>query len=128
MFEKASRLKLRFETSRGILATEDLWDLPLSSVRGTNLDELAIGLNRQLKDSQTESFVAANPRKDEVLELKFEIVKRVIEVKLAEAAQAKLAADKKAQKQRLLEIIARKQDQQLESTSLEDLQKMVADL
>ena len=31
MFTKASRLKLRFQSPAGLLSSEDLWDLPLTS-------------------------------------------------------------------------------------------------
>ena len=49
MFEKASRLKLRFSTSIGMLSAEDLWDLPLSSRNGTaNLDDVARNLDVDL--------------------------------------------------------------------------------
>lgn len=129
MFEKASRMKLRFETAKGIITVEDLWDLPLTSPRGLpNLDQLAIDLNRRVRENQTESFVVTNPRKDEALELKFDIVRHVISVRLAEQATAKELADRKAKKERLLEIIDRKQNQALEQAPLEELQKMVAEL
>ena len=41
MFEKASRLKLRFKTQNGIIAVDDLWDLTLDS-----LNTLAKALNK----------------------------------------------------------------------------------
>ena len=55
-------------------------------------------------------------------------MKRIIEVRLAEVEVAKQAADKRARKERLLEIIAGKQDEQLKGASLDELQKMVAEL
>ena len=51
MFEKASRAKIRFETSKGSLTVEDLWDLPLTSNTGkADLDDIARGLHSQLKE------------------------------------------------------------------------------
>jgi hypothetical protein len=50
LFEKASRLKLRFSSPAGLLTVEDLWDLPLSAqAKVANLDDIAKGLNKTLE-------------------------------------------------------------------------------
>lgn len=128
MFEKASRLKLRFMTPRGGVTTEDLWDLPLTSENGLSLDSLARELHRELKTSEEESFVKPKTSANTTLTLKFEIVKRVIEVKLAEAEARLQATERKNKKEKLLGIIAEKEDAKLMKTSLADLKKMVDDL
>lgn len=128
MFEKATRLKLRYESTRGALSTEDLWDLPLTSTNGPSLDNLAQGLSKQLKETTTESFVVKTTVADSTLQLKFDVVKHIIDVRLAERDKAALAKETKEKKERILSIISRKQDETLENTSLEDLQKMVASL
>ncbi len=127
MFEKAARLKLRFESSNGALSVEDLWDLPLTggTANKTNLDKIAMALSRQLKEEATESFVNKPPRPNGELQLKFDIVKHVIDVRMAEAEAAKNKADSKAKKDRIMEIIAKKQDAALENASTEELLKMV---
>lgn len=128
-FETAVRSKFRFETNRGLVSTEDLWDMRLSSRDGFNLDEIAKSLHKELKDqSDMVSFVSPALASNVLLQEKFEIVKHVIDVKLAERNAAEEAAKKSAKKQKLLEIIARKQDQELEGASVEDLQRMVNDL
>jgi hypothetical protein len=55
-------------------------------------------------------------------------VKHIIHVRQAENEADRVAADKREKKQRLMEIIARKQDQDLEGRSLEELQEMVTSL
>ena len=117
-FEKASRLKLRFKTSVGSIATEDLWDVTLES-----LNTLAKSLNKELKDAQEESFIGTRSKANTILELKFEIVKYVIKVKLEEAETRKNAADKKAAKEKIMELINRKKDEALSSKSIEELEK-----
>ena len=126
MFEKADRMKLRFDTVKGPLAAEDLWDLPLTSTTGrANLDDIAKGLFRQLKESDEVSFVQPAQSTDKVTQLKFEIVKHVIEVRVAERDAAELARKNKEKKQLILGIIAQKENEQLSNTSLDELRTMV---
>lgn len=129
MFEKASKLKLRFESSKGLLSVEDLWDLPLTSATGkANLDDVARAVHRQLKSDDSISFVNTSQKTDEVTQLKMDIVKHVIAAKMAENAQAAKAHDLREKKQRIMEIMARKQDEALASSSMDDLQKMLDSL
>lgn len=125
LFEKASRQKLRFDTVKGSLTIEDLWDLPLTSQRGASLDEIAKGLNRELKDTAQESFVLPATTTNTLAQLKFDIVKHVIDVRQAENAAALVKREAAEKKQRILGIIAKKQDEKLENTSLEELEQMV---
>lgn len=118
MFEKASRMKLRYQTNRGVISVEDLWDLSLES-----LDTIAISLNKKLKESQTESFIKTKTKDTTELELKFNIVKHIIDVKLSEAEARKNAAEKRAKKQKLMDLIAKKQDAELEGKSVDELMK-----
>lgn len=126
MFEKASRLKLRFDTTKGQVTAEDLWDLPLTSTVGkANLDDVARALHKQLKSGDDVSFVDTAKKSDSIVQLKFDLVKYVIEVKLAENAarnQAAAAADKK---QRIMQILAERQDDSLKTASDDDLKKML---
>ncbi len=125
MFEQASRLKLRYDTRLGQLSVEDLWDLPLTGA--VSLDGIAIGLHKQTQNESI-SFVVTENRTDPSVQLRFDIVQHIINVRLAEkklADDARVTAEKK---QKLLSIIARKEDTELEGASLEDLRAMVADL
>jgi hypothetical protein len=85
MFEQAARLKVRYSTAKGQLTVEDLWDLPLTSTTGkANLNDIAKGLNRELKNADDEDFVNRATSTNTELALKFDIVKHIIAVRLAE--------------------------------------------
>ena len=60
--------------------------------------------------------------------MKFDIVKDIISDKLTEKAEKETAKEKKAEKARLLEILARKQDQSLENMSESELLKKIQEL
>lgn len=126
-FIAATRLKLRFDTPKGQATIEDLWDLPLTSGTGkANLDDIAKGLHRDLRASaDTQSFVTpASNGSNAELELKFEIVKHVIDVRIAERDKAADAAKRREAKQNILAIIAKKEAEQIEGLPLEELKKM----
>ena len=127
LFIRASRAKIRFQTAVGMLTTEDLWDLPLSAKNKVDLDGIARNLYNTIREQDDVSFVKPVP-KDDYLQLAFDIVKHIIDVRVAERDAAAQAADKAAKKSKLLEVIARKQDQELENASVEELQKMVQEL
>jgi hypothetical protein len=128
MFEQASKMKLRIETDKGRISVEDLWDLPLISNTGLNLDDIAKNLNRDLKESAEESFVVKKNKVNDVLELKFSIVKRIIEVKLADVEKRKNAAEIKAKKEMILEIIGDKETDTLKGKSKAALKKLYDEL
>lgn len=124
MFDQAVRLKLRFETKRGQVSAEDLWDLPL-----TELDRVAVQLQSKLRESANEtSFITPAGPKDNAMQLRFDVAKHIIDVRLKERDDAKAARDKSAKKQQLLEVLARKQNAELEGKSTEELTAMINSL
>ena len=128
IFEQAFRLKLRFDSPKGQLTVEDLWDVPLTSATGkANLDDIARSLNKLIKECADEvSFVTPTaPSANVDLRLGFEIVKYVIGVRVKERDEAKQAEDRKAKKQQLMALIDRKVNMELEGKSLEELRSMV---
>ncbi|MBW6433754.1 hypothetical protein KZ829_08355 [Actinoplanes hulinensis] len=122
IFEKATREKFRYPSTKGLLTTEQLWDLPLTAKAGFSLDDVAKAVNAELKAIDTESFVATatNPAKA-TLETKLEVVKHVIAFRLAEEQAAKAAAAKKLEKEKLLAVLGRKQDAVLENLTEAEL-------
>lgn len=131
-FEQATRLKLRFNTAKGALTVEDLWDLPLTSGTGKpNLDTIAVGLYTELREAgEAISFVTPNETASakKTLQAKFDIVKHIIDVRVAENKAEADARKNREFKQRVLEIIAEKKDDSLKGKSLEELQALAATL
>lgn len=126
LFEIASRSKFRFETKRGEITAEQLWDIALTG--NDSVDAIAINLNDALQKSSTKSFVTTSNPADKETQLKLELVKYVISVRLAEAAVRAEKAEKAAQRRVLREAIAAKETEELLSGSADDLKKRLAEL
>lgn len=119
MFEKASRLKLRF-FYYGEISVEDLWDLDPKQ-----LDELYSSIATKKKQLATESLI--EPRKTNAeLDLCIELVKHVFEVKQAEADALRAAAAKAERRQKaILEVMRRKDEEELLGKTREELEAML---
>lgn len=129
IFQFATRNKLRFGSSKGELTTEQLWDVPLRSNDGFNLDVIARAANKAFKDATEESFVSqARTPATTRLEMTLEVVKAVIATKLADENEAKTRAENKAEREKLLKILAEKQEGKLSELTEKELQKRIAAL
>ena len=131
LFEYGTRNKLRFSSTRGELSIEQLWDVPLRSRDGSGFDlnEIAKTANKLLKSVTEESFVEVERTPIHArLELSLEVVKLVIETKLAEEAAEKKRAENKAEKEKLLKILAEKQDGKLSELSEQALKRRISEL
>lgn len=122
IFEVATKSKFRFPY-KGMATVEDLWDLTLE-----NLDLVFKSLNSQLKQTKEESLLNTKSKEDKELEIKIDIVKHIVNVKLEEQAKRLKEKETKEKKQRILEILSMKQDQDLQNKSIEELQKMLEEL
>jgi hypothetical protein len=123
MYKKALRTKLRFSTTKGKLTTEDLFDLSL-----TDLNNLAIALDKKLSETPRKSFISDMAPDTQEDELRFNIVKDVITLKLAERNAAQNAKAKAAEKAQLLEILHRKKNEALENLSVAEIEAKLASL
>lgn len=119
MFEVAVRNKFRFPF-RGVISVEDLWDLSVE-----DLDSIFKSLNSKLKRVKEESLLDTKTRQDEELDMKIEIVKYIVNVKLEERQSRLQAKENKQQKQKILKMIAEKQDESLQNKSIDELKAMI---
>lgn len=124
LFERAARLKFRFPSTRGELTTEQLFDLPLTSRTGFDLDTTARAINTAFKAEGEESFVSTTPSAARgILADQLEIVKAIIARKMEAAARTAATAERADQRRKLLDALAAKDDQELTSASREDILK-----
>ena len=121
MFEIATRNKFRFPF-KGVISTEDLWDLSVES-----LDNVFKTLNSEMKKTKEESLLRTKSKDDEVLELKIEIVKHIVAVKQEEKEARERKFLDRERNQKIMSIIAAKQDEQLHNMSVEELQKLLVE-
>ena len=122
LFEIATRNRYRFNY-QGVMTVEDLW-----SLRVEDLDAIFKMLNRQKKTADEDSLLATKSAEDQDLANKIDIVRYIVSVKLAEAAERVSAAEKKAQRDKIMEIVAKKKDKALEDMGIEDLMKKLEEL
>ncbi len=119
LFKVASRKKYRFNY-KGVISVEDLWDLSVEE-----LDSIYKKLKAQQKNNNEESLLQSVTKEDKELANKIDIIKTIVVDKLAAKERALKAAEKKAQNQRILEILADKKDAALKEKSIEELQAMI---
>lgn len=130
IFEKGTRLAVRFYSPQGLLSIEDLWNLPLTaSATKASLDNIAKALHVTLQKDDVESFVLKSPaKKDVITKLQFDIVKHIIDVRLAEQEKAELLKANRDKKAKLIEILEKKEDEALVSKTPEEIRAMINEL
>lgn len=132
LFALAAMNKWRFATMRGEVAAEGLFDLPLTSKTGMDLDTVAQGLDKEIKESAPVSFVSSRVKRVETklegLKQKLELVVLVIEYKQELEAAAAAKAKVKQQREALLELINKRQADATAALPLDELQAQLAAL
>lgn len=128
LFEKASRLKLRFPSTRGELTAEQLWDLSLTAKAGSSLNSIAVELHNALRSSTQISFVdnSVQSEADKLNQLRFDIVKHVIDTRVSENKAKSDRQRLDEQRAAIREAIEAKQKEALVEGSVEDLQAQLA--
>ena len=120
-FINAAMQKLRYQSPRGLLTTEDLFDLNL-----TNLDEVAKTIDKKLRDHQV-SFISSTPI-NEIETLKLSVVLSVIEHTQEQLTNAKDASKRAERKSTILDALAEKEVDELKSKSAKELKRELKSL
>ena len=136
LFFVAVRDGYTFETSKGYLALNDLFKIPVpikdieTRSNTVTLDDLATGTDKLIKDKSGVSFVRRNKETNEitVLKNKLEILKFVIEYRILKYEEKmNLLKDIENKKRKLAKIdaaIEQKETEDLSKLSIEELQKL----
>jgi len=120
MFEKASKLKLRFQTVQGPLSLEQLW-----TITDENLSILADSLKEEVKVSKKTNYFTKSTKANKLSKLKLNIVLDIIATIVEERGEAGEALIIKAHNQKIVDKIAAKKDSDLDDLSVEELEKML---
>lgn len=130
-FAKGTRDKVRFITNViGEISIEQLWDLPVGGSKPdkTDLDKVSQIVLEEGESSKRKSLVNSRSEKNDLVNLKIEILTFIIDVKTKEKEAKELETANKEKLEKLKAIREKKQDASLESLSLEDIDKQIADL
>lgn len=122
-YKQASKLQLRFQTNRGNLSVEQLWSLSL-----TDLASAIKAVKKVLKgtdDDDELSFLDENKTVDTENQLRFNILKDIYVDKQTTLKEARLAQDRKAYEQKILNLIAEKNEEALKEKSIEELEALL---
>jgi preprotein translocase subunit SecA len=122
LFEIATKKKYRFPY-KGLISVEDLWDLNVLA-----LDRIYKALNKTLKDMGEESLLKTKSTEEKDVENMVEIVKHIVSVKEQEKIDRLAKKENDAKKQRIMSIIADKEDKALTELSTEELRQMLDEL
>lgn len=128
LFEKATRQKERFDSVKGRLSVEDLWDLPLVSRTGADLDSVAKNIAKNMRETGEESFVTKVDPKIGKLEFKLDIVKHIIAYRKDEIKARQEADERKERKERLGTVLEEKEMDELKSKSVKEIKKEMKSL
>ena len=128
--QRVAQKKLRFQTPRGLLWAEQLYDLPLQSTTGYDLDSVAQAVDTELEKTKGKKSFVDQAADDSTLKTNLsammEVVLEVIADKQAAATKATKRAERKAERKKLLDLVAAKKRQALEAKPLADLEAMLA--
>ena len=102
-----------------MITVEDLWDMKVEE-----LDLVYTTINHGLKAVKDEGLLKKKDSSVSVMELQLEIVKHVYDVRVKEAEEKLAEKERKEKRRRIEELIAKKQDSELEGKSLEELAAM----
>ena len=128
LYKKAAQIKLRIQTCKGLLSVEDVWGLSLANL-DSSIRSLAPLVKKYQTDNSDLDFLSSNSNtkseETSLLELSFEILKDVYLTKKEEADARAKAKETREFNQKIMGLIAEKQENSLKDKSIEELMAMI---
>ena len=122
MFKQVLQAKMRYLTPKGMLNTEQLFDLSLTDL-ATTLKELKKNMKKSSTDNELD-FIEQDS-KDPENDLRFNILKDIYLTKKKALEDLKTAAEKKLYNDKIYNLIAAKKEEALNNKPIEELEKML---
>ena len=122
IYKEASKIGLKVQTAQGVLTVDQLWQCSQSSLIGA-IKNLKKGLSKNNDDDL--SFLEETNTIDVENQLRFDICKDIYLTKKKDNADALAVKEKKAFQQKIIEIIAEKEEGALASKSIAELKAML---
>ncbi|MBO5969872.1 MAG: hypothetical protein J6S14_15400 [Clostridia bacterium] len=122
IFELAAKHKFRYNF-RGEITTEDLFDLSVN-----DLDSIYKNLKKEQEKSGETGLLVTQSKEDAICATKMEIVQYIFSQKQQEKADQKAKAEKKLQRQKILQTLYEKQESEMKSKSAAELMDMLKEL
>lgn len=122
IYKQGLFLGLRFEF-KGVRTIEDL-----TSLKVEELDTIYGALSDEKDKRPRRSLLATNDDTDDVLDLQLAIIKDIVDTKQAEKMAKQSARERAAQRQKILGVLASKEQTDLEGKSTEELRQMLEGL
>ena len=131
LFELATRKKYRFESSKGLLSVEQLWELPLTAINSPSLNSVGKAVYSVLQNNEDTNFVdvvnTSVQRMNKVLNQKLEIVKEIIAYKQEQLIKQKKRIATLERNQQIMEIMDDKKNESMSKKSMKQLQAMLSE-
>lgn len=121
IFQQITRKGLTFSTVKGNIHVQELWKLPLKGKNGYDLDNISRELLAKVNASQEKSLVDTATDVDTDDNLRLEVLKVIINTLKIEQAARVSEAINKSHNDKIDQLIARKQEQELEGKSIDEL-------
>ena len=122
VFMEATRKKMRFPSTKGMLTVEDLWDL-----NNNALNEVYMQLKSEKKEDDG-LLPSSNSAYNQEIDVKLEIIRCIYDSKVYAQKVQESNEIRRQQKEKIKEILKDREDGALRNKSTEELEEMLKNL